>query len=121
MMLRLELVINALAQVAPQMAKLEGAGDLDIRDIVTDAAKIIISGKRRGLKLTEIANQIDMTVDPDTRIIVGLFAQNTRSNKAAIEALNNAADIAYTESRSAPRKVYLVPSRRWSGVNLLNK
>jgi viroplasmin and RNaseH domain-containing protein len=93
-----KLVINALAQVAPQMAKLEGAGDLDIRDIVTDAAKIIISGKRRGLKLTEIANQIDMTVDPDTRIIVGLFAQNTRSNKAAIEALNNAADIAYKES-----------------------
>jgi hypothetical protein len=92
------LVINALAQVAPQMAKLEGAGDLDIRDIVTDAAKIIISGKRRGLKLTEIANQVDMTVDPDTRIIVGLFAQNTRSNKAAIEALNNAADIAYKES-----------------------
>jgi hypothetical protein len=93
-----KLVINALAQVAPQMAKLEGAGDLDIRDIVTDAAKIIISGKRRGLKLTEIANQIDMTVDPDTRIIVGLFAQNTRSNKAAIEALNNAAEIAYRES-----------------------
>jgi hypothetical protein len=93
-----KLVINALAQVAPQMAKLEGAGDLDIRDIVTDAAKIIISGKRRGLKLTEIANQVDMTVDPDTRIIVGLFAQNTRSNKAAIEALNNAADIAYKES-----------------------
>jgi hypothetical protein len=92
------LVINALAQVAPQMAKLEGAGDLDIRDIVTDAAKIIISGKRRGLKLTEIANQVDMTVDPDTRIIVGLFAQNTRSNKAAIEALNNAAEIAYRES-----------------------
>ncbi len=92
------LVINALAQVAPQMAKLEGAGDLDIRDIVTDAAKIIISGKRRGLKLTEIASQVDMTVDPDTRIIVGLFAQNTRSNKAAIEALNNAAEIAYRES-----------------------
>jgi hypothetical protein len=92
------LVINALAQIAPQMAKLEGAGDLDIRDIVTDAAKIIISGKRRGLKLKEIASQVDMTVDPDTRIIVDLFAQNTRSNKQAIEALNNAADIAYRES-----------------------
>jgi hypothetical protein len=49
------LVINALAQVAPQMAQLEGAGDLDIRDIVTDAAKIIVSGKRRGLKLKEIS------------------------------------------------------------------
>jgi GNAT superfamily N-acetyltransferase len=62
------LVINALAQVAPQMAQLEGAGDLDIRDIVTDAAKIIVSGKRRGLKLKEISSQVDMTVDPDTKI-----------------------------------------------------
>jgi hypothetical protein len=101
-----KLVINALARVAPQMAKLEGAGDLDIRDIVIDAAKIIISGKRRGLKLTEIATQVDMTVDPDTRIIVDLFAQNPRSNKQAIEALINAATIAYEESAKPAESLF---------------
>jgi hypothetical protein len=106
------LVINALAQVAPQMAQLEGAGDLDIRDIVTDAAKIIVSGKRRGLKLKEISAQVDMTVDPDTKIIVDMFAQNPRSNKAAIESLRNAAELAYNESIRPEEGLFGVEPRR---------
>jgi hypothetical protein len=106
------LVINALAQVAPQMAQLEGAGDLDIRDIVTDAAKIIVSGKRRGLKLKEISSQVDMTVDPDTKIIVDMFAQNPRSNKAAIESLRNAAELAYNESIRPEEGLFGVEPRR---------
>jgi hypothetical protein len=106
------LVINALAQVAPQMAQLEGAGDLDIRDIVTDAAKIIVSGKRRGLKLREISSQVDMTVDPDTKIIVDMFAQNPRSNKAAIESLRNAAELAYNESIRPEEGLFGVEPRR---------
>jgi GNAT superfamily N-acetyltransferase len=106
------LVINALAQVAPQMAQLEGAGDLDIRDIVTDAAKIIVSGKRRGLKLKEISAQVDMTVDPDTKIIVDMFAQNPRSNKAAIESLRNAAEMAYNESIRPEEGLFGVEPRR---------
>jgi hypothetical protein len=106
------LVINALAQVAPQMARLEGAGDLDIRDIVTDAAKIIVSGKRRGLKLKDISAQVDMTVDPDTKIIVDMFAQNPRSNKAAIESLRNAAELAYNESIRPEEGLFGVEPRR---------
>jgi hypothetical protein len=106
------LVINALAQVAPQMAQLEGAGDLDIRDIVTDAAKIIVSGKRRGLKLKDISAQVDMTVDPDTKIIVDMFAQNPRSNKAAIESLRNAAELAYNESIRPEEGLFGVEPRR---------
>jgi hypothetical protein len=106
------LVINALAQVAPQMAQLEGAGDLDIRDIVTDAAKIIVSGKRRGLKLRDISSQVDMTVDPDTKIIVDMFAQNPRSNKAAIESLRNAAELAYNESIRPEEGLFGVEPRR---------
>jgi hypothetical protein len=111
-MLKPVLVINALAQVAPQMAQLEGAGDLDIRDIVTDAAKIIVSGKRRGLKLKEISAQVDMTVDPDTKIIVDMFAQNPRSNKAAIESLRNAAELAYNESIRPEEGLFGVEPRR---------
>lgn len=91
------LLVSALMQVAPAMSRLEGAGNLDIREIVTDAAKMIISGKRRGLKLSEIAAQADMTTNPDSLLVVQLFAANPRSNKAAVEALNNLASVAYQE------------------------
>ena len=92
------LVISALAQVAPYMAKLEGAGALDIRDIVVDAATTIINAKIKGIALKDAVQQMDITVAPDARIIVALFAANPRSNKAAIEALRNAAEFAYAEA-----------------------
>jgi hypothetical protein len=92
------LVISALMQAAPAMSRLKGAGNLDIREIVVDAARMIISGKRRGLSLADIAAQSDLTTDPDALIIVKMFADNPRSNKQVVEALINVANIAYQES-----------------------
>ena len=114
------LLINALMQVAPVMARLEGTGNLDIRGIVTDAAKMIISGRRRGLTLPVIVSQIDMTTDPDARIIVQLFAANPRSNKAAVEALTNAANIAYQEANK-PDEGLFGPEEKISREELLAK
>jgi len=90
-----KLLLSALAQVAPQMSRLEGAGILDIRDIVTDGAIAILNARSRGLNLKEAAIQSDIEMSPDAQIIVALFAANPRSNKAAIVALRNAANLAY--------------------------
>lgn len=114
------LVISALMQAAPSMARLKDAGNLDIRGIVTDAARMIISGKRRGLKLSEIAAQADLTTDPDALIIVKLFADNPRSNKQVVEALINAANIAYQESIK-PAEGLFGPTDTISRRDLINR
>jgi hypothetical protein len=93
-----KLIISALAQVAPQMARLDGAGSLDIRDIVTDGVIAILNAKSRGLTLQQAASQMDIEMSPDSRIIINLFATNVRSNKAAVKALREAANFAYQEA-----------------------
>ena len=100
------LIISALAQVAPDMARLEGAGALDIRDIVVDGAKTIINAKIRGIKLQDAAKQADLDMLPDARIVVELFSKNPRSNKAAIEALRKAANFAYDEANKPSEDMF---------------
>lgn len=92
------LVLSALAQVAPKMARLEGAGQLDIRQAVTDAAEIVVNAVRTGLSITRAAQQVDITADPNVVEVLSLFASNVRSSKAVAEALGRAADFAYSEA-----------------------
>ena len=49
------LILSALAQVAPKMARLEGAGALDIRGVVTQAAEIAVNARRNGVSLARAA------------------------------------------------------------------
>jgi len=91
-------VLSALAQVAPKMARLEGAGQLDIRQAVTDAAEIAVNARRNGLSITRAAQQVDITADPNVVEVLTLFAANVRSSKAVAEALGRAADFAYSEA-----------------------
>lgn len=91
-------VLSALAQVAPKMARLAGAGHLDIRQVVTDAAEIVVNAVRKGLTITRAAQQIDMTADPDVVEVLQLYAANVRSSRAVAEALGRAADFAYSEA-----------------------
>lgn len=91
-------VLSALAQVAPKMARLEGAGQLDIRQAVTDAADIAVNARRNGLSITRAAQQVDITADPNVVEVLTLFAANVRSSKAIAEALGRAADFAYSEA-----------------------
>lgn len=92
------LILSALAKLAPKMARLEGAGALDIRPIVTQAAEIAVNARRNGTPLAQAAQQLDMAADPAVGVVLDLFAQNPRSNKHVIEQLGNAADFAYTEA-----------------------
>jgi Large polyvalent protein associated domain 38/Large polyvalent protein-associated domain 5/ddrB-like ParB superfamily domain/Large polyvalent protein-associated domain 1/ADP-Ribosyltransferase in polyvalent proteins/RadC-like JAB domain len=91
-------VLSALAQVAPKMARLEGAGALDIRDVVTQAAEIAVNARREGIALARAAQQLDMTADPLVGEVLDLFVRNSRSVKPVVEALGAAADMAYTEA-----------------------
>ena len=84
------LIISALAQLAPVLARVEGA--LDLRGIVVDAAKMMIEGSNRNISLADLAKQQDLTVHPATNAIIQLFAENPRSNKKAIAAIKAAAD-----------------------------
>lgn len=92
------IVLSALAQVAPKMARLEGAGQMDIRQAVTDAAEIAVNARRNGLSITRAAQQVDITADPNVVEVLTLFAANVRSSKAVAEALGRAADFAYSEA-----------------------
>lgn len=92
------LVMSALAQIASKAARLEGAGDLDIRSMISDAAKAAVNAKRQGLSLREAASQIDMDEDPNAYRVLQLFAVNPRSNKRVIEILSRILDRAYEES-----------------------
>ena len=92
------LILSALAQVAPKMARLEGAGGLDIRDVVTQAAEIAVNARRDGIALAKAAQQLDMTADPLVGEVLDLFVRNSRSVKPVVEALGAAADMAYTEA-----------------------
>lgn len=92
------LILSALSQVAPKMARLEGAGALDIRDVVTQAAEIAVNARRDGIALAKAAQQLDMTADPLVGEVLDLFVRNSRSVKPVVEALGAAADMAYTEA-----------------------
>lgn len=92
------LILSALSQVAPKMARLEGAGALDIRDVVTQAAEIAVNARREGIALAKAAQQLDMTADPLVGEVLDLFVRNARGVKPVVEALGRAADMAYTEA-----------------------
>ena len=114
-------VLSALAQVAPKMARLEGAGALDIRDVVTQAAEIAVNARREGRALALAAQQVDMAADPMVGVVLELFARNARSVKPVVEALGNAADFAYTEATKPAADMFgEVPrASRADAINLL--
>ena len=92
------LILSALAQVAPKMARLEGLGALDIREIVTQAAEIAVNARRDGKSLARAAQQMDMAADPLVGVVLQLFANNPRAAKPVVDSLGKAADFAYTEA-----------------------
>jgi hypothetical protein len=94
-----KLVLKALSEVAPQMSRLEGAGEYDIRPQVAQAAELAVNARRNGIKLDSLVKQQDMTVDPLAQHILQIMADNARSGKRMAEALRDLADRAYQESQ----------------------
>ena len=72
-------VMAGLVRAAAPMAKLEGAGGLDIRPIVIDAAKAAINAKRAGASLATYAKQRDIELPEDAYVVLKFFANNLRS------------------------------------------
>lgn len=114
------LVMSALAQVAPKMARLEGAGALDIRDVVAQAAEIAVNARRQGVPLARAAQQLDIAADPAVSVVLDLFAANSRSVRPVVEALARAADAAYTEATKPAEDMFgTVP--RASRADIINQ
>ncbi|MBN3777451.1 GNAT family N-acetyltransferase [Burkholderia sp. Ac-20345] len=90
-------VLGGMASAAGAMARLDGAGDLDVRPLVTDAARLAVNARRSGVKLQDFARQGDIAMTPDARAFVRLFADNARSGKRIGEALQRVADFAHNE------------------------
>ncbi len=105
-------VLSAMAQAAGAMARLDGAGPLDVRPLVRDAAAAAVNAARRGVALSRFAQQVDMTVAPETRRIVEMFARNARSSRKMAEALRSLADLAYSEVTKADADMFGEVPRR---------
>lgn len=114
------LVMSALAQVAPKMARLEGAGALDIRDVVAQAAEIAVNARRQGIAIAKAAQQMDMAADPDVGVVLDLFASNARTVRPVVEALGRMADMAYTEA-SKPAEDMFGAVPRASRADIINQ
>ncbi len=92
-------VINALAAIAPEANRLEGAGDLDVRPLIVDAAKMAVNARRRGIKLLDMVEQEDITVDHATQEVARIMAEHARSTRAMTDRLRHLIGMAYKASQ----------------------
>ena len=113
-------VMSGLAAAAPQMMRLDGAGDLDIRPLVAEAAGAVISAKRRGISLTEFVKHKDFGIGPETAAVLDMLARNVRSAKKIGEALRSVATLAYDEANK-PEDGFFGPEPRLTRTQVLEK
>lgn len=96
-------ILSALAQAAPSMSRLEGAGEFDIRPLITQAGIAAVNAARRGIKLADYVQQSEMGIDPMVYPILEMMLNqngNIRSSKYIGEQLTNMAKLAYDEANS---------------------
>lgn len=111
------IVMAGLAAAAPQMAQLKGAGDLDIRPIVSQAAQAAVNARRRGIKLSDMAAQADLDTAPETRAVLEMLAANARSARRIGESLQAWARMAYDEAFKPSSDMFgEVPRRTLSDI-----
>lgn len=91
-------IVAALLRAAPAMAKLEGAGALDIRPLVAEAAEVAINARRSGTPLAQFIQQNDFGRNPEIMPILQMMADNLRSAQRMGEMLTNLAEMAHNES-----------------------
>ncbi|WP_321946584.1 hypothetical protein [Paraburkholderia sp. J10-1] len=90
-------ILGGMASAAADLARLDGAGALDIRGVVTEAASLAVNAKRQGVKLADFARQTDITLSPDVMEVVRMFVENVRSARKIGERLRDASRFAYEE------------------------
>lgn len=99
-------LIGGMSRAAGAMAKLKDAGELDIRELVTGAAKQIINAVRSGVSIKKFLKQGDLLTDSAEDQIAALFAENSRSAKAIGERLSAAAAFAFEESQKGGEDIF---------------
>jgi len=95
-----KLILAALARAASKVAKLDGAGEYDIRPNIIEATELAVNAKRNGLKLQDIVKQGNLGMDPKTMAILQMYADNNKSGKRMGELISNLADAAYEQSQA---------------------
>jgi len=106
-----KLILNAMQTAVPKMARLEGAGEYDIRPNVVEAAEMAVNARRNDVPLKELINQTDMTRDPTTHAVLEMFADHSRSGKRMGELLGNFADEAHKQANAGEDMFGEVPKR----------
>lgn len=114
-------LINGMSKAAGSMAKLKDAGELDIRELVTGAAKQIINAVRSGVSIKKFLKQGDLLTNSAEDQIAALFAENARSAKAIGEKLTAAANFAYEESQKEGTDMFGDPIPQASREDALEK
>jgi hypothetical protein len=114
-------LISGMSKAAGSMAKLKDAGELDIRELVTGAAKQIINAVRSGVSIKKFLKQGDLLTNSAEDQIAALFAENSRSAKAIGEKLTAAANFAYEESQKEGTDMFGDPIPQASREDALEK
>ena len=109
-------ILNALARVAPKMAQLEGAGEYDVRNAIIQAAELAVNARRTGMNLKTAAQQIGLDVDPNSALVLDMFADNVRSGKRIGERLGALADEAIKQTQAGTDMFGAVPKKPLSEV-----
>ena len=94
-----KLAYTALAGAAPDMARLEGAGNYDVRKTVADAANAYMHTVNQGMT----ANQIDSignALTPEEQKVFNFFRTAT-SSRQAVFGLHRLANLAYKQTKEA--------------------
>lgn len=91
-------VMAGIARSAGAMAKLEGAGEFDIRGLVTEAAQMAINAVRSGKKLSDWSRNLDLDMSPDAAEVARFFADNIRSANRIAEGLREWAGLALEQA-----------------------
>jgi len=109
-------ILNALARVAPKMAQLEGAGEYDVRNAIIQAAELAVNARRTGMNLKTAAQQIGLDVDPNSALVLDMFADNVRSGKRIGERLGALADEALKQTQAGTDMFGEVPKKPLSEI-----
>lgn len=100
-------VLGAMGEAAPHFVRLHDAGDLNISDLVLQAAELIMSAKLSGQAYEDyFANEGMLDGDPAVKMIASAFARNIRSRKKITESLIMAADFAYDQANSPAETLF---------------
>jgi len=103
------LILRGMQKAAPKAFQLEGAGEYDIRQNIIDAAELAINARRDGVKLKDYVKQGMIDLDPNTRAVLEMFADNSRSGVRMGDILTDLADNAYKQSQAGDDMFGAVP------------